>query len=417
MAAYNSYVVEYEHGSTWYTLSNVQSLDCSVGRVLPTDDWPVSTATIRVWYPEGFDTPIANLRINTKIRFFCPGRSSTKPTWTGYVSDLRVDIGIPWNNSTKDGNADFLVIECEGALAKVGRSQTRNAETTQGLVKAMLWTYISLNDPSQNVAPVVASSYADEIQTSFCSYKTVSGTSISIMALVQAFAKTWQLRLVDGIRKDWSGAGTADPRSIGDSDDPAFYVSTARLVASEIASVSFSDTANDATRRIYNDIQFESLMDTLYNSAAMDDFTGNSYIANAGTELGSQFTGYVVEDIYIPGQELLPNTQDGVNYWANAFSNPQISLTSISATTSGQHTQNLDTLGFTDLELGYLLTKGVNVTLRGQNYLCRIEGVRLTADLNESRFTYYLSDADVTGWFILDSADLGVLNTNNLGSY
>ena len=36
---------------------------------------------------------------------------------------------------------------------------------------------------------------------------------------------------------------------------------------------------------------------------------------------------------------------------------------------------------------------------------------------DQARFTYYISPTDDTGWFILDDADLGVLDQNRLGLY
>ena len=109
--------------------------------------------------------------------------------------------------------------------------------------------------------------------------------------------------------------------------------------------------------------------------------------------------------------------QGSAGYWANVAADASISPSSISATTNGQHTQNLDTLGFSNLELAYLATKAVNVTFRGATTLCRIEGVSVTADLNQARFTYYISPAEQTGWFILDDSTFGVLDQNRLGLY
>lgn len=428
MAVYNSYVIEYKHGGTWYTISNVVGLSCSVGRQLASDQFPPSIASIRVWYPEGYDSPIANLQLGTMIRFYLPGRSSTKPSWTGYVKDLRIEVGIPWNSVTADGNADFLVIECEGALARVGRSgntKDTNVALDTPIYGLLLYLVSQPNNAIANPA-AVASSYDNDDPLATAAYAVVypDGTvdNVSMLGILQAEALCHLHRLVDGVKKTWTSADPANPRYYGNTDDPGLVDAYNVLFDDEIASVSFSDVHNDATRRRYDDARFEGLADTLFTTSSLNDVTGAVFEATASTQLGSQFTGEIAPTSRVrtpPGETLTvtPGGQDAANYWANAFSEPQISLASISATTAGQHTQNLDTLGFTDLELGYLITKGVRVTLRGDNYLCRIEGVQITADLNQTRFTYYLSDTDVTAAFILNSADLGVLNTNRLGLY
>lgn len=410
MAAYNSYVVEYKHGSTWYAISNVQGLSCSVGRQLPTDTWPVSRTEIRVWYPEGYDSPIANLQIGTRIRFFCPGRSSTKPTWTGRVSDLSIEVGIPWNNAAADGNADFLTIKAEGELGRLGRVA----------LARIVNTATNIEEAFRDVIGTMQLESGDNPQLLFVTdYSTATMLPLEIGAgfatryqpneLVQQLAVGQLGRVCDGVRKT---AATGN----GTTDDPMVFFSTGKLADADIATVKFSDTTNNATNRQYDDIVFDSLQDGFANAAQLTYYS---------TGLGTQTYYSTAVDFQQPSvtftsEGILNNVNartDVTNYYANAWDEYAIRPTSVSATTNGQQTQNLDTLGFTDLELGYLPSKAVNIVLRGDNYLCRIEGVQLTADLNQSRFTYYISPTDTTGWFILDSADLGVLNQNKLGLY
>lgn len=422
MAVYNSYVVEYRGnsaGEPWKTISNVQALDCQVGRVLPVDQWRPSSATIRVRYPTGFSSPPADLGINAQIRFFCPGRSSTKPTWTGLVRNVSVEVGIPWITATSTGNDDYLIIECEGAYATTSRQTPGGpaAVNTNYSIRQMLLTlYQTYAIASTNVGVSASSAYIED---------SIGGTlfvnnPINTDEALQRWSGTYQIRLLDGVSKTWTSIDPIKMQSWGYADVPAFFINTGKLEEADVASVSFSDTTNDATRRTYDDITFDSLADGYLTAATLETIGGYSYNGSSSTTINRSQTFIGIQS-FVGATPPTANTPDvaqtAADYWANAFSQPDIAPLAISATTASQHTQNLDTLGFTDLELGYLPSKAVNITLRGNTYLCRIEGVQLTADLNQSRFTYYISPADTTGWFILDSNTFGVLDQNKLGLY
>jgi hypothetical protein len=404
MAVYNAWIVEYLNGSTWTAISNVQNLTCDVGRRLPTDQWPVSTASIRVWYPTGFDAPIANLTMATKIRFFAPGRSSTEPTWTGWVRDMAVEIGIPWDTTTDDGNADFLVIYCEGEGARIGR----DGLNVRGDVLEDVNSYIE-DDIGVTNSLVIRS----DASTAFGLYNTISAPndSYNLWEAVQQVAIYTSGRIIDGVRKKASGwTGTA-----GSTNDPGTDFKTGALAAADIATVAFSDTTNNSTNRIYDQFELDSLADNYFTSASLTGQTEVSTATYTATAIGAT-APYRQFDTRAFGQNAT-RFQEVANYYANTFSAVDMAPSSISATTAAQHTQNLDTLGFSNLELAYLATKAVRITLRGTSYLCRIEGVSVTADLDQARFTYYISPTDDTGWFILDDADLGVLDQNRLGLY
>jgi hypothetical protein len=57
----------------------------------------------------------------------------------------------------------------------------------------------------------------------------------------------------------------------------------------------------------------------------------------------------------------------------------------------------------------------VNVTFRGTVFTCIIEGVSMTATPESSRYTFYLSGADLNAYLILDNTVFGTLDNNKLG--
>lgn len=60
-------------------------------------------------------------------------------------------------------------------------------------------------------------------------------------------------------------------------------------------------------------------------------------------------------------------------------------------------------------------SRSVLITLRGTQYPCFVEGVTVSADPSQTRFTLNLSSSDAVVGFVLDDAILGVLDTNKLG--
>lgn len=412
MAVYNDWTVEYKNGATWTEIPNVQDLSCSVGRQTAVDQWPVSSASIRVWYPEGWASPLANLTIGTYIRFFAPGRSSTKPSWTGLVKDLVVEVGIPWNSGTSDGNADFLVIECEGKYADVGRM----AEYGAGVAVAgnnpgsaqLLASYLNLTGvltEATTTAPYQTKVFfwvGDPSSPSNFFFRPIGPLVTEFMALTN-------FRLCDGVRKT-TGAST---------DNPMLFIGPP-AAASTVTSVGFSDTTNNSTNRQFDEITFDGLADQYYTQATLSYSVGGTATEMTSSTGSAPYRTYYTQapaSTAVSPYYLEENYRNQAEYLANAFTPPDIGLAAISATTNGQHTQNLDTLGVADLELGYLPLYVVPVTLRGQTFYCQIEGVQVTADTNSARFTYYVTPTDTTAWFTLDSATFGVLDQNRLGIY
>lgn len=414
MAVYNAWTVEYKNGSTWTAISNVQDLNCSVGRQTAVDQWPVSQASIRIWFPTGYATPIANLTVGTYIRFFAPGRSSTKPSWTGLVRNMTLEVGIPWNSGTSTGNGDFLMIDCEGHYADVGRMAEYGTTASvaalspgsaQRLVAYLQVANIGIRAEATTTAPYETKLFfwvGDPSSPSNFFFR-------SIGPLVTEFLALTNFRLCDGVRKT-SGAST---------DAPMIFIGPP-AAASTVTSVGFSDTTNNSTNRQFDEITFDGLADQYYTQATLSYTVGGTATEMTSSTGSAPYRTYYTQppaSTAVSPYYLEENYRNQAEYLANAFTPPDIGLAAISATTNGQHTQNLDTLGVADLELGYLPLYVVPVTLRGQTFYCQIEGVQVTADTNSARFTYYVTPTDTTAWFILDDSNFGVLDQNRLGIY
>lgn len=408
MTVWNSWTVEYLNGSTWTAIDNVQQLECMVGRRRLLDPWPTSTATMTVWYPEGWATPIPNLAIGSQIRFFAPGRSATKPSWTGYVSNLRVDLGVMWDSGTSDGNLDFLTIEAEGYISRLGRLPT----TTWDL--ELSYDFTEVWDDNLKIRTVTnldrTSPWNDGTYEEFLrpSGGPLAG-SVDQLGQLQAWSQMMGHRLYDGVRRSWTvGIGTAD--------QPATYIGIP-VEDPVMTTVRFSDTTNDSTNRQYDAVTFDSVFDLNYNAATVSFRDGA--LDPLAREQTSTSLNITPEQDYFT-EFPIAAAGEAVKYRAVAdrilrtLQPPAVSIDSISATSAGQHTQNLDTLGVTDLELGYLPAYAVEVQLRGQTLYCQIEGVQITANTSETRFTYYLTTTGQTARFTLDSAAAGRLDINRL---
>lgn len=407
MTVWNGWTVEYLNGSTWTAIDNVQQLECMVGRRRLLDAWPTSTATMTIWYPEGWATPIPNLAIGSQIRFFAPGRSATKPSWTGFVSNLRVDVGALWDSVASDGKMDFLTIEAEGYMSRLGRLDVKSWDF---ILSGTFYDFTEVFDENLNTyivtnldrtSPWNDGTY-DQIQR-----PSTFASKVDALGQLQSWCQYMGHRLYDGIRRTWVN-------SVGTADQPATYIGIP-VEDPVLTSVRFSDTTNDSTSRKYDAVTFDSVFDLNYTDATI---TFRDAIETSRTETSATIN---IDPSQVYFTEFpVASSSKATTYKAVAerllrtLQPPAVTINSISATSAGQNTQNLDTLGVTDLELGYLPAYAVEVQLRGQTFYCQIEGVQITANTSETRFTYYVTTTGQTARFTLNSAVAGRLDVNRL---
>lgn len=402
MSIWNDYVVEYKVGNSWVVLNDVQSLFCSVGRQNITDLWGPSRCSITSWYPNGFSSP-ANLSIDQLIRFKFPGE--TYVAWSGKIANIKIEYGKMYDSTSGVGINDFLQIDALGFGDTNGRVFKGWSTLDSDELDAFM-----INEGLSTTSPF-STSPNPASNNDWYPYDNMGVTTAIAPGPLEEI----------GYLEVLQGAATFSYSRY--LDDAGFW--PGRLLKSDISSVQFSDTTNNSTNRIYDEVVFSSLGDEYFDSvnfrAGAPDFIGGSPAEIQSSGFPSRIwrasvygRGSTLYGPQIPVETLMQNSAD---YWANILSEQTIAPKSISALMSAQQTKNLHSLGFTDLPLSNLCMKAIRMNFRNEIYALRIEGVSVTATQSDTRFTYYLSPASQSAWLILDEDNFGVLDQNRLALY
>lgn len=365
-----NFTVEYSLDAvTWTQLDNVQNVSGFVGRRILQDTFEPSSMNVTLRYPTGYASPITALIVGTWIRVKRTG--ATYEYWRGKIRDVAAEYGIPYLSGV--GEADFVNITAEGALAELGRYQGNDQLVTQDLV-----TYL-LSDISTYTNVTIGTTFTVDNSPTLGDY-TVSGSWLEYLNLIATS--------VGATLKDGSGQPGVFTKD---------FVGTLPAV--------FSDTANDSTHQIYDQIRFDSL--------ASDYFTG--------VEVNTESYGTVVASNAPAGQP--PRTlristinsstnqaTDLALYYLGIYSTPSFGISEISCKAEAQNSMNLE-FGYAWYDLpGYR----TYVEFRGASYYMTILGCSFDARPDGARYTYYLAAADLTPYFVLDSDEYGILDTNKL---
>ena len=102
--------------------------------------------------------------------------------------------------------------------------------------------------------------------------------------------------------------------------------------------------------------------------------------------------------------------QDLAQYYLAQYETPQVVIQELTCKSEAQAVWALD-LGDTWWNI---IGQRTNVTFRGTDYYMTIIGASFYASPQGSSFTYKVASAEFTPFFILDSAEYGVLDTNRL---
>lgn len=393
MPTYSDFTVEYWNApNDWVVLDFVQSLSCSVGRRASTDEWQVSTCTFTINNPAVFSSPIAPLVPGRWVRWFAPGRDTTKPSWVGSIRDVRLDVEIVWDSVNSLGNADVLTVDCEGHLATWGRSLGAPSSffTMPTDFPDVMDEWYDTDSSDLRYGPV---------DTSLPFFRLNWSGQSSGADWLRTAAATADVRILDGIENDsaWN---------TGTDEEPSLYLVAQSDV--DVAGVTFSDTTNDATHRAFSQISFDSLADSTFTQVIV----APDQVAEQSARFGSApYRDLSVSTYSATTDEALTLAE----YFLNLYKTPSLGVAELVAYTQGQHTKNLDTLGVTNLEFGYLPRYQIEIELRGQVFLAQIEGATVSAAPGQpTAWTYYLTPVPVLGWFTLDSADFGELDDDRL---
>jgi hypothetical protein len=170
----------------------------------------------------------------------------------------------------------------------------------------------------------------------------------------------------------------------------------------------FSD-APTGTNQKYDVISFDSLSDNYYNQVTVSTESFGSSTVLAGGVF-KPYRTYQVNTINASAGQ----ATDFANYLLNNYKTPKLAISSISATAEQQTTFKLDQM-VSIFSLYYYPGCSVNITFRGTTYPCVIEGVSMSATPDSTRFTFYVSGADLNAYLILNDATFGKLDENRLG--
>jgi hypothetical protein len=178
---------------------------------------------------------------------------------------------------------------------------------------------------------------------------------------------------------------------------------------SNVSTVNFSDTANNSTNQIYNQINFDSLSDNFYTQIQVDP---ESYAVATVTQGGASlpYRTYQVNTL----NNSTSQATDYANYLLANYGTARFAISSFTCMAEAQSSFQLDKIGYQSLMPQAPGTQ-VSVAFRGTTYQCIIEGVTMSATPAGASFTYYVSGADLNAYLILDNTTFGRLDFNRLG--
>jgi hypothetical protein len=363
-----TYTAEYStDGSTWTALTNVQNVSGFVGRQKLVDTFEPSRMTVTMRYPTGYASPIAALIVGTQIRVKRTGALYT--LWFGRIRNVTASYGIPYAGGV--GNADFVTLECEGALAEWGRLQGNNQEITQDLV-----TY-QLGDTSTYTGITLGTTF------------TVDNSPTLATSIVSGSYAEWFNILANSVGatiKDGSG-------QIG--------IYTKDFIGTLPAA--FSDVANNSTNQVYDAIQFDSAAADYYNAVEVDTNSVGTVTVNTGS---GPYRTLRIQTFNVSTAQ----AQDVANYWLGVYNPQTFGISEISCLAEAQNSMNLEMgYGWWDLP-GYR----TYVTFRGATYYMTILGVSLDATPESARYTYYLADTELYPYEVLDDPIYGQFDNRKL---
>ena len=364
------YSVEYTtNGTTYTSLTNVQAVSVKIGREALIDNYASLSGSVTMRYPTGYASPVSALVTGTRLRVV--NSTTGKIICYGVISDVKVNYGMPYVAGV--GNADYVDITFEGALAKWARAGGGSYSLAAGTATTQLSTAATQSGLSQT------NTYSGTDNP------TVAGTTVST---------SWG---------DWLNKFTATLNGrLREGDNQIVALSKYTVATSTI---NFSDTTNNATNQVYNAITFDSLGQNFFTQVSISP---ESYAVQTVQSGAAPYRTLQLATF----NSSTTQAADLANYLLNIYNSAKFALSSVSCLAEAQTSMKLDAIGtgFWDC-IGYT----VGVTFRGTTYYGVIEGASMTASPNESIYTFYLSGADLNSYLILDNPALGTLNNNKLG--
>lgn len=358
--------------TSWEALPDVQQISGFVGRQQIADNFEPSRMSVSARYPEGYFNQNYALRVDTQIRVKRTG--SANIMWTGRINNVSVQWGKPYNNTSKVGVADLVEIQCEGALAQWGRLQGNNLTVAASDILTQLSAVLAGTNLQYGTTYTAAT--APQLGTSQVS-DSLSAWLNTACATVGATIKDGSDNNIVGVYgRDWNGT----------------------------LPVAFSDTTNNSTNQVFDNIVFDSVSSDYFteielNTTSFGDIVANTGVAPYRTLRQTTFSASASQ------------ATDLANYLLGVFGENGFGISEISCKSEAQNSWALDLgYGWWDI-VGYYTT----VTFRGTVYRCAVLGSAFTATPSESRFTYYLADIGLIPFLTLNDQYNGILDYNKLG--
>jgi hypothetical protein len=372
--AVQSFVVDIEgaSGTPAITLSNVQSINFKTGRERQLDQYSSLSGTIVVRQPTA---PNSVIKPGSTVKVTWDDGGIYRSQFSASISNVQFTYGIPYVGTT--GNADYLIISLEGYLARCGRASGENYAMAAGTISA------------QTAAATTASGLT-------ISYGS-TGTGPAMAATT-----------VSGTWGDWINSACITTN--GRMREAFNGVSLYSPFGAQVANINFSDTTNNASFQVYDNIEFASYADNFYSQVTVDPESFAAQTVQTGVK---PFRTYTVNTLNASTGQ----ATDYANYLLNNFTAAPLAISSFSCLANAQNSFKLWNLstGAGSLEIGTCVGAQVSVAFRGTTYQCIIEGAAFSAVPGEARYTYYVSPLDQNAYLILDNATFGTLDFNRLG--
>ena len=362
------YTYEVRYGDTPTVLGNVQSFTITKGRVQIQDPFRAGTATITGRVPSG----LPSITIGTRIRIFATNTPMATELFNGTVADFKINYGMV-------ASADTWQIDCEDSFAAAGRALTTGTAAWSAGVN----TY--------DAAVAAAAGSGVEIITGALATKSlVSAQSVpntNLLNLLQQLAFTEQGRLTNG------GLNVFGVPTL-------FFFSRDEVGAALLAVFSDGSVATAEPITKYDNVQFVSQADSFFEEVLIQPegladqkagsgrrgFTGKSY--DVSTTQAQNLAQYVLATLVV--NNAVPQ---------------QVSCNS----ESQSNDKAISLFAFNNA------VARVQLILRGVVYNLFVEGGTMTANPDESRWTFNIVSSEAQNFFILDSPTFGVLDQNKLG--
>jgi hypothetical protein len=360
--------------------AEVVSLNVRAGQSYYLEPMNAGQATIVARYPDGYATPDTNVVIGGVVHLVLGDPLDTGYAfWSGTITNVAVEYGIPYVGSV--GNADFVTITAETPLGALGRN---NATTVAGEVELGQWDLFGGTD--------VANLYLTATRSRFTPTTN----------LVNLSAREWtQLELVQYIQTTYGYL-------CRETALPAVNSSYTRFIppyALTANTVNFSDTANNSTNQVYDNLTVTAASEDYYTKA---EITAEGLSITVNADSGSSPPAIYQGSTVSPTQAQVQDVADAIS---NTFNDTDFAISGISCLSEAQNSWNL----FLGTEGWNMIGTRSDVTFRGSTREVVVIGYELTATPESSRISYRVAPISYYDWLVLDSSEFGVLDTNRLG--